>query len=191
MFDNQGHPPTLESQAVQCLTRLPNLKRRAKNVLHNGDQHQAEIVTLQHEARDVRADLDPVLIGLRARLNDLVESTDAETIRNNTLLALGHCHYLRTHALGIAIAIFIDKLIITLAPDATEVQVEMDNFAVEIVHLAEMATQYRPLGASALRICLAAAELGAGDAHTRLAARQMKMQYASDFGGSNDPSGSC
>ena len=54
---------------------------------------------------------------------------------------------------------------------------ESHGFATQIVDLANLARRYRPLGASALAVCLVAAELGGGTVEVRAEARRLRGMY--------------
>ncbi|OAL17223.1 hypothetical protein AYO22_11788 [Fonsecaea multimorphosa] len=189
MFDSQLYELSPEGQAVQCLTRVPNLMRRSKAAL-TGDlgHHDYQLADLRKEAHAIRADLEPALSRLRQRWQKNSAASDIVVITGMPHLAdLGHCHFLRTYSLGLAIAIVINEVRLALRLDvAAEILQESHEFALEILHLARIASQYRPLGASAISVCLLAAELGAADLETKSAARSLRVEYASDFRGGLD-----
>ncbi|EXJ71589.1 uncharacterized protein A1O5_05397 [Cladophialophora psammophila CBS 110553] len=183
MFDNQLHELSPEGQAVQCLTRVPNLMRRSKAALTGDLYHQAELPDLKEQAHNLRADLEPALSKLRRRWLKNSANSDILVPGKPQLAGLWHCHFLRTYCLGLAIAIFINEARLALCLDAPDIVQESHGFALEILDLARIAAQYRPLGASAVSICLLAAELGAGDVETKTAARRLRIEYARDFHG--------
>ncbi|KIW91375.1 uncharacterized protein Z519_08271 [Cladophialophora bantiana CBS 173.52] len=183
MFDNQLHELSPEGQAVQCLTRVPNLMRRSRAALMGDLYHRDELPDLQEQAHRLRADLEPALSKVRRRW--LQNSTNSDTLvpGKPQLAGLWHCHFLRTYCLGLAIAIFINEARLALCLDAPDIVQESHEFALEILNLARMAAQYRPLGASAVSICLLAAELGAEDDETKTAVKRLRVEYARDFHG--------
>ncbi|KIW31411.1 uncharacterized protein PV07_03062 [Cladophialophora immunda] len=186
MFDSRLYELSPEGQAVQCLTRVPSLMRRIKAALTGDLLHQATLADLEKEAHALRADLEPALSRLRQRWQKNSSATDIAAKGLPHLAGLGHCHFLRTYSLGLAIAIFINEARLALCLDAAEILQESHEFALEITHLARIASQYRPLGASAVSICLLAAEVGAADVETKSAARSVRVEYASDFQGFQD-----
>ncbi|KIW72008.1 hypothetical protein PV04_00232 [Phialophora macrospora] len=218
MFNSQLYELSPEGQAVQLLTRVPNLMRRTRAaLLHTltGDLPATTTTTttaatgaalpaLQTEADALRNDFDRPLTKLRQRWSDYVVTLNSDPPAPRKHLsplvqAIAHCHFLRTYALGLAIAIIINEVrlaaaIVPGAPtgarapravSAEPVLRESHAFALEIIDLAALAAQYRPLGVNAVGICLVAAEIGAGDAHpaTKLRARALRRDYARDFRG--------
>lgn len=183
MFDSKLYALSPEGKAVQCLTRAPNLMRRAKAVLENSNQCQADLTKLQGEARCLRDDLEPHLSSLRQRLHAIEEIAVSGNPELNIWLGLRHCHYIRSYSLGLAIAIFINEIQVAISADPSSILKESHQFATDIVNLAEVACQYRPLGACSLGLCLIAAELGASDSGTKVAAQQLRLEYEKDFRG--------
>jgi hypothetical protein len=215
MFDNKLYELSPEGQTVQLLTRVPNLMRRTRAALTEDPSTTGlaaplllhRLPALQTEADALRTDFEKPLSKLRQRWIDYANSdptaSPSRKYANTTPLvqAIAHCHFLRSYALGLAIAIIINEVRLAVwcaaAATATEpgedaagdtagaILVESHAFALEIIDLAALAAQYRPLGVNALGLCLMAAEIGAGDAHmaTKLRAREMRLDYASDFRG--------
>jgi hypothetical protein len=188
MFDNKEYALSAEGRAVQCLTRLPNLMRRAKRVLLQGIDQQShfELAVLQHEAQRLRDELEPSLVDVQKRYEGVASSTASLSKKHlrSELAGLIHCHYIRTYSIGLAIAIFINELRIAVSTtDRANVLQESHTFALEILDLAQMACQYRPVGASVLSLSLLAAEIGAADPSTAGAVRQLRMDYDTDFRG--------
>ncbi|KAK5279804.1 hypothetical protein LTR20_000054 [Exophiala xenobiotica] len=187
MFDNKEYALSAEGRAVQCLTRLPNLMRRAKKVLllqGIDQQSHFELAVLQHEAQRLRDELEPSLIDVQKRYEGVSSSTASlsKKHRRSELAGLIHCHYIRTYSIGLAIVIFVNELRIAVSTaDRANVLQESHTFALEILDLAQMACQYRPVGASVMSLSLLAAEIGAADPSTAWAVRQLRMDYDTDF----------
>ena len=156
---------------------------KAKAMIACADQCQADLIELQSEARCIRDDLEPHLSDLRQRLLAIQDKIVPGNPKLGNLSDLRHCHYIRTYSLGLAIAIFINEIQLALSIDPWSILSESNDFATEIVNLAEVACQYRPLGASPLSLCLIAAELGASDINTKAAAQQLRLKYDQDFRG--------
>ncbi|EXJ85850.1 hypothetical protein A1O1_06219 [Capronia coronata CBS 617.96] len=185
MFQTSNDTLSLEGRLVQCLTRAPNLMRRAKAMLAMPDGCGRSLVDLQHEAGRLRDDLEPHLSGLRERWH-AVAVAELDTMFNSQQsiwVALRDCHYLRSYSLGLAIAIVVNEIQLALSDDPSHILAESEQFATELVCLGQIGCRYRPLGASSLGMCLVAAELGASDPDTKLAARQLRLDYHSDFRG--------
>ena len=179
MFDNKLYELSAEGQSIQCLTRLPNLMSRSKAALDGGHQNDlAELRTLTHVLRD---ELSSPLSKLRQRWHE--NTTQVIDPKRLIFVDLMRCHFLRSYALGLAITIFVNEVRLALSPDAVDIQEESHEFALEILDLAEVASQYRPLGTHAFGICLLAADYGARDAETKFAIQKMHLDYASDFRG--------
>jgi hypothetical protein len=210
MFDNKLYELSPEGQAVQLLTRVPNLMRRTRAALTEDPSttrlavslHLPPLPALQTEADALRNDFERPLSKLRQRWIDYTNSdptaSPSRKYTNTSPLvqAIAHCHFLRSYALALAIAIIINEVRLAVwcaaaatatepGADAGAILVESHAFALEIIDLAALAAQYRPLGVNAVALCLLAAEIGAGDAHmaTKLRAREMRLDYASDFRG--------
>ncbi|EXJ65356.1 hypothetical protein A1O7_01697 [Cladophialophora yegresii CBS 114405] len=215
MFDNKLYKLSPEGQAVQLLTRVPNLMRRARAALtatltvaggtqqlrYQDSRSTSTLLALQTEANTLRNDFETPLLKLRQRWHDNmhlprpdaeadVDATVSNPRRTTRLQRLLHCHFLRSYALGLAVAIIINEVRLAVCaatePNAvSSVLRESHAFALEILDLAAQAAEYRPLGVNALGVCLLAAEIGAGDAHleTKIQARGLRREYASDFRG--------
>ena len=179
MFDSKMYKLSAEGRSVQCLTRLPNLMSRSKAAL--GGSHQNDIVELRILAHGLRDELSSSLSTLRQRWHE--NTTEIVDPKKPLYTDLMRCHFLRSYALGLAIAIFINEVRLALCPDAADIQEESHEFALEILDLAGAALQYRPLGSYVLGICLLAADYGARDAEMKIAIRKMQLDYASDFQG--------
>ena len=188
MFDNKQYALTPEGSAVQCLTRAPNLMRRAKATLQNPHCRPIDLEILQAEANQLRYELEPHLRSLRDRFqaSSEIEVSDTETSSKSIYHTLRSCHYIRTYALGLAIDIVVNEVRLALAtssssPSAISILMESHGFATQIVDLANLAHRYRPLGASTLAVCLVAAELGGGTVEVRAEARRLRGMYDSDL----------
>lgn len=187
MFDSKLHELSSEGQIVHCLTRLPNLMRRAKIALSGDFDDLAKIPVLRKEAHSIREDLEPPVSKLRQRWYENKEKSVAAAQKTNSVLdALWHCHILRTYAFGLAVAIFVNEGRLALYLDAPEIVQESHGFALEILEMANMAYQYRPLGGYALSVCLLAAEIGAADVVTKESIRLVRIDYARDFRGAEE-----
>lgn len=187
MFDNKVYTLSAEGRAVQCLTRLPNLMRRAKKLLQGIDQSHFELAILQHQAQSLRDELEPSLIDVQKRFEGMTSTASLSRRLGNELSGLIHCHYIRTYGIGLTIAILINELRIAVSKEHANILQESHTFALQMLDLAQSATQYRPVGASVLNLCLLAAEIGAADSSTAWAARQLRMDYDTDF---RDPTAS-
>ncbi|KIW82560.1 hypothetical protein Z517_05587 [Fonsecaea pedrosoi CBS 271.37] len=183
MFDSQLYDLSPEGQAVQRLTRVPNLMRRSKAFLMGDLDSRDQLADLEKEAHALRAELEPALSLVRQRWEKVSANPDSVFPRMPHLAGLAHCHFLRSYALVLTIAILINETRLAVSLDAAEILQESHEFSLEIVNLSRLASPYRPLGASALGVCLLAAETGAADAETKESARSLRMEYASDFQG--------
>ncbi len=187
MFDSKQLELSPEGQGVQCMTRLPNLMRRSKIALFENNQHA--LTRLRTSAHTLRDDLEPSLSKLRQRWRE--NAGGLVKPQSTSIAGLVRCHFLRSYALGLAIAIFINEVRLALCPNSPSILAESHSFALEILGLARDACQYRPLGAYALGVCLLAAEFGTDDAITTMAIREMRADYASDFQGFRQVTENC
>jgi hypothetical protein len=190
MFDARQSSLTPEGRTVQSLTRLPNLMRRAKAALLDTPNHHLTLPDLQDEADQLRDELEPTVNMLRKRWYDHIKSPEQSPTPNfhkkpvdEHLAGLIHCHYLRTYGFVLAIIIFVNEVRLALSSNDVDIAQESHEFALEILTLARLADQYRPLGAYALGICLMAAEFGALDAETAEMVSRVRVDYANDFRG--------
>ena len=183
MFDSKLYELSPEGKVVQCMTRLPNLMRRAKATLENSNRCQADLISLQGEARWVRNSLEPQLSSLHQRLHTIGEIAVSGNSELNPWLGLRSCHYIRSYSLGLAVAIFINEIQVALSADPSGILKESHQFATEIVSLAKLASQYRPLGAYSMGLCLGAAELGASDSGLKVAAQRLQLEHMKDLRG--------
>ncbi|KAI1612651.1 hypothetical protein EDD36DRAFT_242965 [Exophiala viscosa] len=181
MFASTTAVVTPEGLAVQSFTLLPNIMRRARVALQNVVQYAAELDHLRSKVARLRADLEPFIVDVRQRLDALGETSDPHNSARNIQLNLVHCHYLRTYAFGLALVLMVNEVRIAMSPDPAEVMAESQACAVEILRLAQLADQYRPLGACVLKLCLIAAEIAASDLATKFAAKQMRLEFDTDF----------
>ncbi|KIV83053.1 hypothetical protein PV11_05113 [Exophiala sideris] len=181
MFASKTAVLAPEGLALQSFTRLANIMRRARIALQDVVHHATELDYLRTEAARLRADLEPFIVEARQRLGAIEETADAHNSARNIHLNLVHCHYLRTYAFGLALVLVVNEVRIAMSPDPANVMAESQSCAVEILRLAQLANQYRPLGACVLKVCLIAAEIAASDLATQLAAKQMRLEYHTDF----------
>ena len=170
-----------EGLAVRSFTRLPNIMRRARVVLQDVVQHAAELDQLRTEAASLRAALESFIVEARQRLDDIKETCDLRNSARNIQLNLVHCHYLRTYAFGLALVLMVNEVRIAMSPDPADVMAESQSYAAEILRLGQLADQYRPLGARVLQLCLITADIAASDLITKFAAKQMRLEYETDF----------
>ncbi|KAJ9606338.1 hypothetical protein H2200_009299 [Cladophialophora chaetospira] len=183
MFDNKAYELAPQGQAVQCLTRLPNLMRRIKAALLGG--HQAQLPELRALAHSLRDELDPSLFKLREQWHE--NMTETVDTKRPFLPGLLRCHHLRSYGFGLAIGIFINEVRLALCPDAVDILEESQAFAVEILELAKIGLEYRPLGGYVFGVCLLAAYCGAYDLDTKFAIQMLHLEYARDFHGADGP----
>lgn len=181
MFDRKVYSLSPEGQTVQCMTRLANMMRRARTVLQDDNASPFEQVVIQHEVQGLYNEVQPAVTALRERYQTFKRSMTSSDFVCNDLSDFMHCHYIRTYALVLAIMVFINELRIAVWPDPTEIVQESHTLALEILDLAREGRQYRPLGSSALGLCLIGAEMGTDDASLKEEIRRLRQDYAMDY----------
>ncbi|KIW20890.1 hypothetical protein PV08_01469 [Exophiala spinifera] len=181
MFDSKVYTLSPESQAVECMTRLGNMMRRARTVLQDDSASQFDKVVIQHEAQGIYNEVQPAVTILRERYQKLKLRMASSEFVPDEMTDFVHCHWVRSYGLGLAITIFINELRIAVWPDPAEIVQESHAFALEILELAREGRPYRPHGSNALGLCLIAAEMGTDDAVLKEDIRRLRHDYAMDF----------
>ncbi|KAJ9643226.1 hypothetical protein H2204_002122 [Knufia peltigerae] len=182
MFDRKLYSLSPEGQTVQCMTRLANMMRKARTVLEDDSASQFEQVVIQHEVQGLYQEIQTAVGTLRERYQKYKGDMASSEFVWNDMSDLIHCHTIRTYALGLGITVFVNELRIAVWPDPTEILQESCALASEITNLAREGCRYRPLGSSALGICLIAAEMAAvDDPILKADIRVLRHDYAMDY----------
>ena len=121
---------------------------------------------------ELREDCKENIIKLRECLN---------TFQNTQILSglKYHLHALHVKSLGMALAsgIFLSCILKAFVINKDWIDKEAHEWSIEVYHLAQLAAQYRPLGAMVFIVSLQAACLGAADAATRDMIRALALEY--------------
>src|SRR5262245_43400201 len=107
---------SLEGKTVRILSKAPNIMHRANLALQSKEQQPtADLLSVAEEARALREELEPTIIALRQRWNKVKEDVISGKHETDVVLELMNCHFLRSYTLGLAIAIFVNEIRITVS----------------------------------------------------------------------------
>ncbi|RDW80927.1 hypothetical protein BP5796_05625 [Coleophoma crateriformis] len=174
---NDFDEPNDESQMIRCLAHLPGLMDRGKTALreHTDVQH----VVL--ETRQYYGMLKVITQNFKNTLHTIQQAQVDGNSPSPKLLQKAHAWYQRSHGLALGICIIFNCVLEALEPNDIELDIEAQSFCDSILVLADEAAIYRPLGASYVPICLAAAWCGSKDEITRAIIEAVLVDYGSDF----------
>ena len=149
----------LDGEWVQWLARVPDFVQRTKYMDHSSAfEHQILVSEVDALCGKCRSNVE----ALRFRLVNFSGALAAPE-----LVSHFHTNNLRILALTLASGIMLNRIMSALLPMNTEFAEESHRWAKEINQLAESAMLYRPLGSSAMILCLPLAWMAALDTVTQ------------------------
>ena len=176
---------TIDGQMMQCLARLPDLMDRGRYALKSYLPNSLKFLGVREEVRSLRDSFAPNLEGLRDRwinTNSSIASQYPEFTAHKEII---HAHYSRSYGLAVAIGIILNCVAAALEGDTPELELsnQSSQLSDEIVNLADVVNQYRPLGAVYMVLCLAVAWVGAKDPAKKATIEPMLLLYMRDIQG--------
>ncbi|KAL8664832.1 MAG: hypothetical protein Q9202_002694 [Teloschistes flavicans] len=159
--DITGHVP--DGRFVEYLACVPDLTRRAKAVMQRRSVlPNPSWANLRHEIDEMRdrskADIDQ----LRTRLQEFDPASAPPKYINHL-----HANHLRILSLALGTGIVLNWILLFLVGSDDVISLESAEWVEEIIFLAEIATQYRPLGSLAMIMGLHFAWFGATETSTK------------------------
>jgi len=166
---------------MNFLARAPTLMRRGGFVLGRESRMQEPSPSIEHEAHVLHQDFLPVLAGFRERFHAIETPKVSGNADATLMIELRNCHYLRTYGLGLFVGIVLNYIISMSGGGSSRTSEVSQCYGDEIIVLARAASRYRPLGAGALSVCLAAVSSTSNSAETKAAAEELLFEHDRDF----------
>lgn len=172
-----------DGDMMQCLARVPALLQRGKEILSRVAFSESDFMTFKKEVTALRQESQAI----NTRLRDRLEPTSMDLLPI-ALYPYLHAHYLSIYGISLATTIIISCILGRLENDhdAFRLHQESSHHAENILHLAEIAIQYQPLGSAVMILCLSAAWLGASNPATREQVKGLLVDYQSACLGISD-----
>lgn len=184
LIENKLEGDSPDGQVLRVMAQLPSLIRRARPCMEEDWLYYIEILELYDEACEIRKQLQPVLVQIRGRLhsddlNHLAEFTGAPSG-----YPLVHSLYVRSYGFALISGIIIDLICdsLDMSQGASHL-VELRHFAKDIIALALISRQCRPLGSMLMMACLCASYAATEDAEIQSMSATLLEEYRLDFAG--------
>ncbi|GFF24757.1 uncharacterized transcriptional regulatory protein C1327.01c [Aspergillus udagawae] len=169
-----------EGRLLQTLSRAPGLMRRARIFLRTASDPtgvQDELWTLYQACK---LDLDKLKQGSIHKDLSIAEALPRGSHRA-WLERLLTVHYDRIYGIGLVIALFFNCMLQALGTHSDAVQADAYYFTEEILMLAEISEDLRPMGSGYLIICLTTAWAASRDIEQRGRVLTWLCDYQKDF----------
>ena len=174
---------TVDGQMMKCLAHLPDLMHRGRCALRSASQPVSTLQDLHREARTLRDSFEPSMKSLRERWKGTNSSLVKQYPGYAHLKDIIHAHFSRSYGMALAVGIMLNCVLAALEGDTGGLKEESSQLSDEILNLAEVVDQYRPLGTLYMIISLAAAWVGATDPIKKEMARVCLIGYQRDVQG--------
>jgi len=178
LLSRENDDSTPDGQILKCIMYLPDLMQRSRFALRSQSSPDSTLLELRKEAHTLHENHGFTIKSLKERLENMDSTIPAEHVH---LKRCFHAHFLRSYALALAYGIVLNCMLATLQGTTSQLSQESSQWADETIKLAEIANQYRPLGASYMIICLIAAWAGAIDSKTQAIVEAWLLNYAKDL----------
>lgn len=169
-----------EGRLLQTLSRAPGLMRRSKHLLRtltDPTNVRAELWTLYLACK---LDLDKLKQGSLQKDLSLASALPHGTHRS-WLERLLSVHYDRIYGIGLVITLFFNCMLQALGIHKDAVEADAYTFTEEILMLAEISEDLRPVGSGYLIICLTTAWAASQDLEQRGRVWAWLGEYQRDF----------
>lgn len=187
---NQIDIDTVDGQMMKCLAQIPDLMQRARHALKSPLQPALTLLGIQEEVRALRDSLLPNLKSLRERWMDTDSSLVMQYPGFVQHRAIIHAHYSRSYGLALALAIILNCMLAALDCNTPEISEGSAQLSDEVIILADVVDQYRPLGTTYMILSLAAAWVGATDPAKKAIIETRLTDYQNDVQGPSGPDSS-
>ncbi|KAL4943852.1 hypothetical protein BDV06DRAFT_210699 [Aspergillus oleicola] len=166
-----------EGKMLHCLSRVPNILHRARNLNLNYDTDTEtgvdSLPSIQEELEDLYATTRTICDEFRARLLELEAPGSLHAVAALNPLPVRpvmlHAHYQRTYGLVMTITLYLNYILVGMGADTEDLGNTLKPDAVylaqEMLGIAENAVVYRPFGAVFVPLGLVAARMAVGHAH--------------------------
>lgn len=184
---------TMDGQMMKCFAQLPDLMRRGRQALKTPTFSFSDLADIQRGMHTLRESFAPHLKGLRERWQETDSSIAMlypEFMRSKAIRGIMHAHFSRSYGMALACEIILNCMLAAIqgndAPAA--LSEESSSLSDEVLHLAGIVNQYRPLGTLYMVVGLLAAWVGAVDPARKAVAKKWLIDYHTDTQGpSNIP----
>jgi hypothetical protein len=176
---NEIDNDTIDGQMMKCLAYLPDLMSRGRQVLKTPSVPFSSRLEFQQEVRNLHESFGVVLKSLR----DRCQYMDLSSFESPRMKAIIHAHFSRSYGMALSTGIILNCILIGFEGDTGGIRQESSMLADESLALAEVANQYRPLGAIYVLVCLVTAWVGAIEPMKREKIRERLLDYQKDVQG--------
>ena len=170
---------TIDGQMMRTLAYLPDIMSRGRFALKTPPLLCSSLTELQQEVRALHESYAECLKSLRDRWQDI----DLSQYGSPRWKAIIHAHFSRSYGMGLCTGIILNCILMGLEGDNDVIRQESSKFADEALALAEIANQYRPLGAVYILVVLVTAWVGAIEPETREILRERLLEFQKDVQG--------
>jgi hypothetical protein len=172
---------TIDGQMMKCLAYLPDLIHRGRCAPKQPLLFDSILLELQREVRNLHGNYAPILKSIRERLEKMTSSRLIQHPGPDCLEKKIHAHCTRSYGMALTVGIVLNCILTALVGTNPQLSQESSQFSDEILALAKVVSQYRPLGASYMILCLGAAWLGATDPMGKAKAAACFVDYQRDL----------
>ena len=174
---------TIDGQMMKCLAHLPDLMHRGRSALSSQSLLVSTLLDIQQEVRTLRDSFGPNLKSLRERWKDTDSSLAMQYAEIMHLKTIIHAHFSRSYGMALAVGIVLNCMLAALGGNIAELSEESSQLSDEVLNLAGIVDQYRPLGALYMIVCLIGAWVGATDPTKKAVVRTCLIGYQRDIQG--------
>ena len=183
LVSNQIDINTVDGQMMKCLAQLPELMHRGRHVIWSMPLNPDTLSGIREEVQLLRVSFAPILDSLRERWLHTDSNIAAQYPDFMAHRAIIHAHYSRSYGLALAIGIILNCMSSTLEGSDKDFSRHSEELSDEVVNLAEVAAQYRPLGTIYMVLSLAAAWVGVKAPAKKAAIEALLISYVRDLQG--------
>jgi hypothetical protein len=169
-----------EGRLLQNLSRAPGIMRRARIFLRTGSDQtgiQDELWALYQACKLDLSQLKQSSISKDLSVTEVLPKGAHRTWLERLLTV----HYDRIYGIGLAITLFFNRMLQSLEIHSDAVQADAHYYTEEILMLAAISGDLRPIGAGYLVICLTMAWAATRDREQRGRVLKWLCEYQSDF----------
>ena len=174
---------TIDGQMMKCLAQLPDLMDRGRHALRSLSLPDPVLVGIQEEVRDLRHSFGSNLESLRNRWIDTDSSIAMQYPGFMQQKPIIHAHFSRSYGMALALGIILNCMLAALDGNISEFDEESSQLSNEVLNLAEIVDQYRPLGTMYMILCLVAAWVGTKGWAQRAFLKMRLTSYIKDVHG--------
>lgn len=165
-----------ESRIMFCISRVPVFLRRSK--VWRKSPHADPTFT-----HDVTATYETIVLAAN-QVSDLTlrfRQKFADGLVESTLFFKTNFALIRLYPLALSIVAVLGCLLTATNPLYPGLQDELDRCAIEVLASAQQMDKYRPLGSSAMPLCLAMCWTGTGNLEVRAEIARVSGEYMRDY----------